>query len=254
MNQFRCSFRYLIDIDILHPYAKYKEIVGTVFEKTIDFGTKVWHHRPQKMGEYNVSTEVGFSTFTYPVTITTGCVYPQIPPLPEPALGKMLVTLNNSYFDLVDFSLILSRSRGGCAPQKFVNYPEPAFGKKLTKLNTSYFSLTDFSLMLSRSRGGVHPKTSSITLSLPLGKCLRSSIPTIFSLADFLLGPMNNACRKREWHSCTNQWPNQPLGLNTQFHSGGYTFLDPNFQVQYDHHFLVPLCKFATPWGDPNLF
>ena len=41
MNQFRCSFRYLMDIDILHPYAKYKEIVGTVFEKTIDFGTKV---------------------------------------------------------------------------------------------------------------------------------------------------------------------------------------------------------------------
>ena len=33
MNQFRCGFRHLIGIDILHPYAKYKKIVGTVSEK-----------------------------------------------------------------------------------------------------------------------------------------------------------------------------------------------------------------------------
>ena len=33
MNQFRCGFRHLIGIDILYPHAKYKKIVGTVFEK-----------------------------------------------------------------------------------------------------------------------------------------------------------------------------------------------------------------------------
>ena len=33
MHQSRCDFHHLICIDILHPYAKYKKIVGTVSEK-----------------------------------------------------------------------------------------------------------------------------------------------------------------------------------------------------------------------------
>ena len=91
-----------------------------------------------------------------------GVYTPKIPPLPEPALGKMLITLNNSYFYLADFSMILSRSQDGVYTPKFVyNIHLPCH---------------------DHDRGCIPPKFLYY-LSLPLGKCLlRSIIPTFIWL------------------------------------------------------------------------
>ena len=88
-----------------------------------------------------------------------GVYTPKIPPLPEPALGKMLITLNNSYFYLADFSMILSRSQDGVYTPKFV------------------YSIH---LPCHDHDRGANPQKSSITLTLPLGRCLQTSILTAF--------------------------------------------------------------------------
>ena len=129
-----------------------------------------------------------------------GVYTPKIPTLPEPALGKMLITLNNSYFYLADFSMILSRSQDGvytpkfvysihlpchdhdrgCIPPKFVYYLSLPLGKCLLPSIIPILIWLTFHWFCHDHEGGVHPKNSSITLSLPFGKRLPSSILHIF--------------------------------------------------------------------------
>ena len=54
MNQFRCGFCQWIGIDIFYCYAKWKKIVGTVFEKieSVNFWANLGQKGPQNTGFY----------------------------------------------------------------------------------------------------------------------------------------------------------------------------------------------------------